>query len=66
MLLIVFRLRGGLGGRAERQMKVVEVGFRPEAECERFSLRKEFFQPRRGCSIVRLKVTQLVCAVKKD
>jgi hypothetical protein len=66
MLPIASRLRGELGGRAERQMKVVEVEFRPEAESITFLLGKDFFHTGKRCLIVQLKVRRLVSAVKKD
>ncbi len=63
---IASRLRGELGGRVERQMKVVEVAFRPEAESTTFLLSKDFLHAGKRCLIAQLKVRRLVSAVKKD
>ena len=60
------RLRGELGGRAERQMKVVEVEFRPEAKSTTFLLSKNFLHTGERSVIVQLKARRLVPAVKKD
>lgn len=62
----MFRLKGELGGKVERQMKVEEVEFRPEAEFAMSLLSREFFHTRKRCVIVQLKVRRLVSVVKQD
>jgi hypothetical protein len=63
---IASRLKGELGGRVERQVKVAEVEFRPEAESTPFLPSKDFFHTGKRCLVVRLKVRRLVSGVKKD
>ena len=49
----------------ERQVRVVEVEFRPEAESTPFLPSKDFFHTGNRCLVVRLKARRLVSGVKK-